>query len=30
MKATTTIPIVGIDLENDPVASGWVKRESPG
>src|SRR5262245_29534438 len=23
MKATTTIPIVGIDLENDPVASGW-------
>jgi putative ABC transport system substrate-binding protein len=25
MKATTTIPIVGIDLENDPVASGWVK-----
>jgi putative tryptophan/tyrosine transport system substrate-binding protein len=25
MKATTTIPIVGIDLENDPVANGWVK-----
>jgi putative ABC transport system substrate-binding protein len=25
MKATTTIPIVGIDLENDPVSSGWVK-----
>jgi ABC-type uncharacterized transport system substrate-binding protein len=25
MKATATIPIVGIDLENDPVASGWVK-----
>jgi putative ABC transport system substrate-binding protein len=25
MKATTTIPIVGIDLENDPVASGWAK-----
>jgi putative tryptophan/tyrosine transport system substrate-binding protein len=25
MNATTTIPIVGIDLENDPVASGWVK-----
>ena len=25
MKATTTIPIIGIDLENDPVASGWVK-----
>src|SRR5258708_17453290 len=24
MKATATIPIVGIDLENDPVASGWV------
>jgi putative tryptophan/tyrosine transport system substrate-binding protein len=25
MKATNTIPIVGIDLESDPVASGWVK-----
>jgi putative ABC transport system substrate-binding protein len=25
MKATTTTPIVGIDLENDPVASGWVR-----
>src|SRR6516164_9475831 len=25
MKATTTIPIVGIDLENDPVANGWVR-----
>src|SRR6266436_8823546 len=25
MRATTTIPIVGIELENDPVASGWVK-----
>jgi putative ABC transport system substrate-binding protein len=25
MKATTTIPIVGIDLENDPVASSWVR-----
>src|SRR5947209_3253856 len=25
MNATTTIPIVGIDLENDPVASGWAK-----
>src|SRR5262245_36032431 len=25
MNATTTIPIVGIDLENDPVASGWVR-----
>ena len=24
MKATTTIPIVGIDLESDPVASGFV------
>ena len=25
MKATSTIPIVGIDLESDPVASGWVR-----
>ena len=25
MKATGTIPIVGIDLESDPVANGWVK-----
>jgi putative ABC transport system substrate-binding protein len=25
MKATSTIPIVGLDLESDPVASGWVK-----
>jgi putative ABC transport system substrate-binding protein len=25
MRATSTIPIVGIDLESDPVASGWVK-----
>ena len=25
MKATSTIPIVGIDLESDPVASGWAK-----
>ena len=24
MKATSTIPIVGIDLESDPVASGWA------
>ena len=24
MGATSTIPIVGIDLESDPVASGWV------
>src|SRR5262245_4843289 len=24
MKATTTIPIVGLDLESDPVASGFV------
>ena len=24
-NATSTIPIVGIDLETDPVASGWVK-----
>jgi putative tryptophan/tyrosine transport system substrate-binding protein len=25
MKATSTIPIIGFDLESDPVASGWVK-----
>src|SRR5262249_59210937 len=25
MSATSTIPIVGIDLESDPVASGWVR-----
>jgi putative tryptophan/tyrosine transport system substrate-binding protein len=25
MKATSTIPIVGVDLESDPVASGIVK-----
>ena len=25
MKATSTIPIIGIDLESDPVESGWVK-----
>ena len=25
MNATSTIPIVGIDLESDPVARGWVK-----
>src|SRR5205809_8079949 len=25
MRATGTIPIVGIDLESDPVASGWAK-----
>ena len=24
-KATTTIPVVGVDLENDPVAKGYVK-----
>jgi ABC-type uncharacterized transport system substrate-binding protein len=24
MKATTTVPIIGIDLESDPVANGWV------
>ena len=24
MKATATIPIVGIDLESDPIANGWV------
>ena len=25
MRATSTTPIVGIDLESDPVARGWVK-----
>jgi putative ABC transport system substrate-binding protein len=25
MRATSTIPIIGIDLESDPVASGWAK-----
>jgi putative tryptophan/tyrosine transport system substrate-binding protein len=25
LKATSTIPIVGIDLESDPVESGWAK-----
>jgi putative ABC transport system substrate-binding protein len=25
LKATSTIPIVGIDLESDPVANGWIK-----
>jgi putative ABC transport system substrate-binding protein len=25
MKATSTIPIIGIDLESDPMANGWVK-----
>jgi putative tryptophan/tyrosine transport system substrate-binding protein len=31
MQATTTIPIVGVDLESDPVASGWAKSLSrPG
>jgi putative tryptophan/tyrosine transport system substrate-binding protein len=25
MRATSTAPIVGIDLESDPVASGWAK-----
>jgi putative tryptophan/tyrosine transport system substrate-binding protein len=26
MKATATIPIVGVDLEDDPVANGWTKN----
>jgi ABC-type uncharacterized transport system substrate-binding protein len=31
MKATSSIPIVGIDLESDPVASGWATSISrPG
>ena len=31
MAATRTIPIVAIDLESDPVQSGWVKSLSrPG
>jgi putative ABC transport system substrate-binding protein len=25
MKATSTIPIVGLDLESDPVANGWAR-----
>jgi putative tryptophan/tyrosine transport system substrate-binding protein len=25
IKATSTIPIVGVDLESDPVASGWAR-----
>jgi putative tryptophan/tyrosine transport system substrate-binding protein len=25
LKATNTIPIVGVDLESDPVASGWAQ-----
>ncbi|HEY3118784.1 MAG TPA: ABC transporter substrate-binding protein, partial [Chloroflexota bacterium] len=25
LTATSTIPIVGIDLESDPVASGWAR-----
>jgi putative tryptophan/tyrosine transport system substrate-binding protein len=25
LKETNTIPTVGIDLESDPVANGWVK-----
>jgi len=30
-RATSTIPIVGIDLESDPVASGWARSLShPG
>jgi putative tryptophan/tyrosine transport system substrate-binding protein len=30
-SATSTIPIVGIDLESDPVASGWARSLShPG
>src|SRR5919109_1178204 len=31
MSATSTIPIVGIDLESDPVGSGWARSLSrPG
>jgi ABC-type uncharacterized transport system substrate-binding protein len=31
MSATSTLPIVGIDLESDPVASGWARSLShPG
>jgi putative ABC transport system substrate-binding protein len=30
-SATTTIPVIGVDLENDPVAKGYVKSLSrPG
>ena len=28
-KATTSIPVVGIDLESDPVAKGYVKKSCP-
>jgi len=27
-RATSTIPIIGIDLESDPVASGWARSLS--
>jgi putative tryptophan/tyrosine transport system substrate-binding protein len=31
LRATSAIPIVGIDLESDPVASGWARNlASPG
>ena len=26
MKATSTTPIVGVDLESDPIANGWAGR----
>jgi putative ABC transport system substrate-binding protein len=26
MKATNVIPIVGVDLEDDPIASGWAQN----
>lgn len=25
MRATSAIPVVGVDLESDPIASGWAK-----
>ena len=28
-KATTSIPVVGIDLESDPVAKGYVEKFLP-
>jgi putative ABC transport system substrate-binding protein len=29
-NATTSIPVVGVDLESDPVAKGYVKSARPG
>ena len=29
MRTTRTVPIVGIDLESDPVARGWCRKSWP-